>query len=216
MARTPTPKYRPTTGAPVVGARKAPSRNTHGVAGGSAAGMARRGGGDTWAVGARGEKITGNALDVLTAADPDLHVFHDLALPGHVANIDHLLIRGSRVLILDTKQVKAGFYWTLRGVVLRGLSPAGHLSKKGPQLVQRLVREKTAVAAGLPAGSVTTYLVMRPPPGKALTCWALRLSDGVRAVPAARMAALVRRELGTGPVLPNTALLAWAGRLRRG
>src|ERR1035437_6939050 len=74
MAHAPTPRYRPTNGAPVTGARKGPARNTHGVAGGSAAGMAQRGGGDTWALGARGERITGDALNVLTAADPDLHV----------------------------------------------------------------------------------------------------------------------------------------------
>lgn len=189
-------------------------RNTHGRAGGSAQ-SASRTGGTSWAVGARGERQTGDSLAALTENDPHLYVFHDCFFRGHQANADHILIRGNRVLILDTKQVKAGWYWTLFGVTRRGLLPATHLDKQGSQLVQRLVRE-AAAKAGLPASAVTTSLLLRPAGKGTVTCWAMRLRDGVKATPANSLASLVKRELGTDPVTDNSPLLAWAGALRKG
>src|SRR5699024_9131608 len=40
--------------------------------------------------------------------------------PGFTANIDHALVYGTRVLLIDSKWWRPGFYWTLTGRTFRG------------------------------------------------------------------------------------------------
>jgi Nuclease-related domain len=56
----------------------------------------------TWQRGARGERRTARLLDRLTR--DGYAVFHDLALPGSPANVDHLVIGPSGVFVIDSKQ----------------------------------------------------------------------------------------------------------------
>ena len=56
----------------------------------------------TWQRGAHGERRTARLLDRLTR--DGYVVFHDLAVPGSPANVDHLLIGPSGVFVIDTKQ----------------------------------------------------------------------------------------------------------------
>jgi hypothetical protein len=56
----------------------------------------------TWQRGAAGERRTARRLDRL--ARDGYVVFHDLALPGSPANVDHLVIGPSGVFVIDTKQ----------------------------------------------------------------------------------------------------------------
>jgi hypothetical protein len=56
----------------------------------------------TWQRGAHGEQRTARLLDRLTR--DGYVVFHDLALPGSPANVDHLVIGPSGVLVIDSKQ----------------------------------------------------------------------------------------------------------------
>jgi hypothetical protein len=55
-----------------------------------------------WRRGAAGERRTARLLDGLTR--DGYVVFHDLALPGSPANIDHLVIGPSGVFVIDSKQ----------------------------------------------------------------------------------------------------------------
>lgn len=79
-------------------------------------------------VGANGEKKSAALLDgfALKAA-----VMHDLRvpLPGFKANIDHVVVSGKNVFILDTKVWKPGFYWTFAGTTRRGLEKVKHIDK---------------------------------------------------------------------------------------
>jgi hypothetical protein len=55
-----------------------------------------------WRRGAAGERRTARLLDRLTR--DGYVVFHDLALPGSPANVDHLVIGPSGVFVIDSKQ----------------------------------------------------------------------------------------------------------------
>jgi hypothetical protein len=56
----------------------------------------------TWQRGAHGERHTARLLDRLTG--DGYVVFHDLAVPGSDANVDHLVIGPSGVFVIDSKQ----------------------------------------------------------------------------------------------------------------
>jgi hypothetical protein len=56
----------------------------------------------TWQRGAHGERHTARLLDRLTREG--FVVFHDLAVPGSPANVDHLAIGPSGVFVIDSKQ----------------------------------------------------------------------------------------------------------------
>jgi Nuclease-related domain len=55
-----------------------------------------------WRRGAAGERRTARLLDRLTR--DGYVVFHDLAIPGSPANVDHLVIGPSGVFVIDSKQ----------------------------------------------------------------------------------------------------------------
>lgn len=84
---------------------------------GKGGGSADKGG--TWAkndavakIGAAGERKVAKALAPYFSSPTSAALFHDLAVPGRRANIDHLIVSGRKVLLLDTKVWKAGFYFT--------------------------------------------------------------------------------------------------------
>jgi Nuclease-related domain len=56
----------------------------------------------SWQRGAAGERHTARLLDRLTR--DGYVVFHDLAIPGSPANVDHLVIGPSGVFVIDSKQ----------------------------------------------------------------------------------------------------------------
>lgn len=89
-------------------------------------------------IGATGELKTAAILDgfALKAA-----VLHDLRIPipGFKSNIDHIVVSGNRVLIIDTKVWKPGFYWTLFGVNRRGGDRVDHTAKDQAYVRQAIV-----------------------------------------------------------------------------
>lgn len=101
-----------------------------GRAGGSLAGAAQFG--QAGKVGASGEARTARLLAQLAATDGGPTVIHDvrIPIPGFTANIDHVVISGREITLLDTKVWRDGFYWTLGGVTRRGLEAAPHTDKQ--------------------------------------------------------------------------------------
>lgn len=93
--------------------------------------------GDRAGIGAKAEQQTAdNILNPLCSSGGPT-VLHDLRLRSanksknnYEANIDHILISGNTVVIIDTKTWKPGFYWTLRGTTRRGFTKAPHLDKE--------------------------------------------------------------------------------------
>jgi hypothetical protein len=88
--------------------------------------------------GAEGEVKTAAILDgfCLKAA-----ILHDLRvpLPGFKANIDHVVVSGKRVLIIDTKVWKPGFYWSFFGANRRGKERIAHTEKDLSYAQQALI-----------------------------------------------------------------------------
>lgn len=71
-------------------------------------------------IGAAGEAKTEALLNDLAAKYPSLTVMHDIKVPGSKGNVDHLVIAGTTVLLVDTKVWKPGFLWTMGGTTRRG------------------------------------------------------------------------------------------------
>lgn len=88
-------------------------------------------------IGAAGEERMQGLLNSFRA---QAAVFHDLRIPitGFKANIDHIVVSGKNVLIIDTKSWQPGFYWTLGGVNRRGAKRVKH-TEKDQAWVQRAV-----------------------------------------------------------------------------
>lgn len=125
----------------------------YGQAGGSHHGHAGR-----TQVGARGERTVAAALNRRFASAADIWVFHDLNVPGMAANVDHALVRGDTLVLLDTKVWAGGWYWTWQGTTRRGLTRVDHADRRG--LSAALDRYRNLVA-----GNVTVVGALLVLPG---------------------------------------------------
>lgn len=139
-----------------------------------------------WAAGAVGERATARLLAPLP--EEGWTILHDRALPGSRANLDHLAISPTGVVLLpDSKQWSARWPLTVRD---------GRLWHGGRDVTHRLtgLRHETAAVFRLLGVPVVPLVVMH---GARLPEEGL-LVAGVRIVPAARAAAVLRR-LGAAP-----------------
>jgi|GEM_PF-1037320 hypothetical protein len=98
------------------------------------------------AIGQEGELRTAALLHrALLSSERGPTVMHDLMLPkdGLKANIDHVVVSGRDVWLLDTKVWRPGFYWTLFGHTRSGLSlkKIGHMDKKTAWLAYQSIGE---------------------------------------------------------------------------
>lgn len=92
--------------------------------------------GATWAknaevaaVGRAGELKTGELLGrIMRNGGPT--VIHDVMVPpAYRANVDHIVVSGRQVTLIDSKNWRSGRYWTLRGHTRRGTEPVPHVDK---------------------------------------------------------------------------------------
>jgi hypothetical protein len=79
-------------------------------------------------VGRRAELQSAVVLDRLASRPDGPTVLHDLAIPipGISANIDHVVVSGQRVLIIDSKGWKPARYWSVGGATFRGFRRFEH------------------------------------------------------------------------------------------
>ena len=77
----------------------------------------------TWQRGAHGERRTARLLDRLTR--DGYVVFHDLAVPGSPANVDHLVIGPTGVFVIDSKQWTGSVHQSADGLVWHNHYPPG-------------------------------------------------------------------------------------------
>lgn len=113
-----------------------------------------------------GRAAVGQSGEVRTAKVIDPHcqrggptVLHDLRLPiaGMDLNIDHIVVSGNRVTILDTKSWKPGTIWTFRGQTRRGLK------RFTPADKQTMKMATQAIAALLQASPNSVAFTMQEP-----------------------------------------------------
>lgn len=67
--------------------------------------------------GIKGEQVVGAELERIAAFYPNTYVFHSVKLHGKVGDIDHLVVQGNRMLLVDTKNWKqdASYYIFFNG-----------------------------------------------------------------------------------------------------
>lgn len=163
-----------------------------GRAGGSLAEAAKFG--DAGKVGGAGEVRTARLLAQLAARENGPTVIHDvrIPIPGFTANIDHVVISGRDVTLLDTKVWRAGFYWTLGGHTRRGLELAPHADKRtlqtGVSGIGRMLH-----GMGVAARFRRSVLVVWPGKGGAAPKLALYRPQNAVAIVAGDEASTVRR-----------------------
>lgn len=71
----------------------------------------------SWITGATGEERVGSLLD--RVASPRVRVLHDRRIPGSKANIDHLVVTGDAVWVVDTKRYRGRPTLRVDGGILR-------------------------------------------------------------------------------------------------
>lgn len=103
------------------------------------------------AVGRAGELGTADVLAKFAARHPEVVVLHSLRLPDPKAHvdIDHVVVSGHKVFIIDSKVWKPGFYWSFGQKHYRGLHAAPHAGKRtmawASQAVQRFLGPQAKV-----------------------------------------------------------------------
>lgn len=94
----------------------------YGTAGGGLSNASWAANADVARIGQDGEVRTAELLDDLAHRQGGPTVLHDLRvpIPGFKANVDHVIVAGKDVHVIDSKVWKPGFYWTVGGVTRRG------------------------------------------------------------------------------------------------
>lgn len=143
-------------------------------------------------VGLSGEIRTAEILNKLARERGGPTVMHDLTFPGTRANIDHLVISGDRVLIIDSKVWKPGVYWTLGGQSRRGTERVRHLEKDSiekatARLKARLTKAKIKHVV------VTPIVVVWPSRRGGVVRTSMLRVPGAKVIAADKLEAYVRR-----------------------
>lgn len=98
---------------------------------------------DVVRIGSAGELKTAAVLEDFATSPEGVIVLHDLQVRWrkYRFNVDHLIISGRTLYILDSKTWAPGFYWTFRGHTRRGLKHIPHADKKSLPLMVSFLDE---------------------------------------------------------------------------
>jgi Nuclease-related domain len=164
----------------------------------------------SWRQGAKGERQTAKLLAKLE--QDGWRVFHDLAIPGSRANVDHLAIGPGGVWIIDSKLWGRQVRWDPRHGWMHGqsaITPELNITRwEVAEVEQALVDSLNAAARHLdPPGGIDVHLAWcvhgEPLPGGKL------IVDGETIVNPRHLLSLLRA--GRGPKLPPAAVEQIAG-----
>lgn len=183
----------------------APRANAPGAVYGAAGGSVTGGGfGERGAVGEVGEHRTAKLLAEIAARPGGPTIMHDLRIPipGFLANIDHAVVSGRSITLLDSKVWTPGFYWTLAGTTRRGMKAIPHADKRTlPTAVDgvRRMLERQRIKASFR----TSILVIWNPSGKSPSNYWLYSPAGARVVASPTSPSRLARLVGTSPAAPD-------------
>jgi hypothetical protein len=150
--------------------------------------------------GSAGEKRTALVLDEI-ARTTEATVLHDvrIPIPGMRINIDHVVIAGTTVLLIDSKNWAPGFLWTISGKTYRGLRRFAGPDGK-PVAEKRTVLMASehigGYVAGLGATFATPVVVVWPSRQGSLSLWAASF-PGARLIHGHKLERVVRRSVPT-------------------
>jgi hypothetical protein len=130
-----------------------------------------------WRRGACGERRTARQLDRLT--DRGWVVFHDLAVPGSRANVDHLAVGPSGIFLIDSKNWRGRLVFAPDGTLWHGSYPmTAALATIGFEVAA------IAGALGTPSSAVEPLIVIH---GSAIP-WGEQFLGGVGVLPGRQLA----------------------------
>lgn len=114
-------------------------------------------------VGKAGEQKTAQLLNRFAVPEEGVTVLHDLRIPipGFSANIDHVVVSGSTIHIIDAKVWKPAFYWTVGGKTRRGWSRFAPADKKTMEMAREHV-DRFLQGRGITASFATPVLAIWP------------------------------------------------------
>jgi hypothetical protein len=112
-----------------------------------------------WDEGAIGEERLGARLDTLAAAG-EVTVLHDRRIPGTRANIDHLVVAGSGVWVIDAKRYKGRPSLRVEGGILRPRVERLMVGRRDcTKLVDGVLKQVDLVRAALASKAVEAPLM---------------------------------------------------------
>jgi hypothetical protein len=181
----------------------APSR-VLGHAGGSLVGASWAANDAVARVGRRAELQSAVVLDRLASRPDGPTVLHDLAIPipGISANIDHVVVSGRRVLIIDSKGWKPARYWSVGGATFRGFRRFEHAKTRTPGMARQALTGYLR-GRGVRARLVTPVVAVWPSSSGGRISVALLGMDGCRPVRGECLTRVVRRSVGLRPADPG-------------
>lgn len=148
------------------------------------------------AAGREGELATARVLaGVAHVAGPT--VLHDLRIPaaGVRANIDHAVIAGRRVWLIDSKYWRPGLLWTFGSTSYRGTERFELASKRTMPMAIDAVTSYLE-RRGIDDAAVQGLAVVWPSSPGRMSTWALRM-PGAHVVPGARFETRAARTFGS-------------------
>lgn len=157
-------------------------------------------------LGRRGEIWTATILNAAARVPGGPTVLHHVQAAGSSADIDHVLVTGKVVTLIDSKVWKPATYWTLGGVHRRSSSLLSHevapnvpvygdIERSRHRL--RLTLEQAGIADAELVGPV--FVVWPSKDGGAVGTQMLNLGPGTRVIPGAQLERTVRRWARNGP-----------------
>lgn len=158
--------------------------------------------------GRMGEILTAKVLDQLCLQPGGPTVIHDVRIPlkGINANIDHVLVAGDRILLIDSKCWKPGVYWTLFGQTRRGTQRFLPAEKKTMQMARQGI-DGMLRGAGARFQLATPLLVVWPSNHSgSFTPLHLQV-PGARTVAGVSLERVARRFAGHGDNKPSPLVL---------
>lgn len=120
-----------------------------------------------------GEIAVGKRLDAI-AMKTGITVLHDLHIPGAKANIDHVVVSGNRVWLIDTKVWQPGTYWTVFGRTYRGFERVPNADKRGLPFAQKRIRDYLDGWHTSPHMQRPLLVVRSSKPSQPIRLWAYR------------------------------------------
>lgn len=144
-----------------------------------------------------GEVLTARILNPLARRPGGPSVAHHVTPPGGTADVDHVLISGSRVVLIDSKRWRPGVYWTFGGVHRRAESLLSmEVAEHVPSLEQvaRMQERMGRALAGSGARIEGPLFVIWPSrEGGRVSVQMLNLGAGTQVVPGGQFERVARR-----------------------
>ena len=100
---------------------------------------------------------------MLAALPDNFAVIHDVKIPGSAANVDHVVVVGRKVFLIDSKLWKPGLFWSVSGMSFRGWTRFAVADKKTMAMaLHRFERAVPRAKFAQPKACVLTSAAQRP------------------------------------------------------